>query len=187
VQDEDSTWIENPVMVQLQSEEEFLRNGSRVGGAPPRPEAVRFTRAVTEQLAGNEVGDYAHLRNDFRLIEVARVMRFREVDPESIRYLLESCPMRQMPAVSQVSGVRREMTEEFTCAGPAGRGADGVQGIPSVQYVERSHRDFRGGVEGRVEVAARDFVEGGREPWVGIRRRLRAARPLGAVAWRIPA
>src|SRR5206468_11978106 len=37
LRDDTGVLIEKPVDVQLQSEEEFLRAGERIGGAPPQP------------------------------------------------------------------------------------------------------------------------------------------------------
>src|ERR1035441_454828 len=88
LQDGGAIWIEEPIHVQVQSEEEFLDNGKRVGGAPPQPAAVKFAESINKLLAGNEVRPYAHLRKDFRLVEVAAVMQFKQASAASLEYLL---------------------------------------------------------------------------------------------------
>jgi hypothetical protein len=121
--------------VRVQSEQEFLDHGRRVGSAPPDPGAERFCQSVTDLLATDEVLQYVRLRNDFRVIEVARVIQGKGVAAELLHYLLYACPLGVDPAPAKVGGIQRE----------EGRA---VRGQNVVNYRKRISRWSGGGREG---------------------------------------
>lgn len=174
IQDEEGFWIEKPIQVQLQSEEEFLQDGRRVGGASPQPAAVKFTEAVTRVLATNEVANYAHLRNDFRLIEAMRLLAYAKVPPDSLNFLLEACPLRHLPVRDRVTGIRRAESGEATCgSSPA------ASMVAGAGYIERYRQEFRGGVEAPVEIEAVDFRADRAGELAQLRQRVQRAAQSG--------
>ena len=178
--DENSVWIDKPLNVQLLSEEEFLQNGRRVGGSASQPAAAEFTRAITKALAGNEVEDYLRLRNDFRIIEVAKVMRFKNVPTESLAYLVQGCPLRAMPAVKELGGVRRSTTDEAVCE------VHVQGGRVTREVVGRSRQEFRGGVEISMPVEPADFTTPNDLRLSTLRKRILRSRPSAeSVIWTI--
>lgn len=187
LQDDRGILIRKPINVQLQSEEEFLSNGRRVGGAPPQPAAVKFTESITKLLATNEVPDYARLRNDFRMIEVAKVMQFKNVSPEPLRYLLYECALRELPVRTKVGGIRRRENGEATCDAQVAEShaANGESTVTS-EHIERYAQEFRGGVEARVDISPLDCREDSSGELERLRQRMRKSR-LACASWRIPA
>lgn len=179
--DDDTVHIAKPVHVQLQSEQEFLSRGRRVGGTEPQPNAKEFARAVTNVLAGDEYPDYVHLRNDFRIIEVGAVMRARGIPAAGLSYLLHQCPMRAEAAVGQLPGVHREVTEEAICA--VHRDGERVVG----KTIARATYSYRGGVDAGVAVRPADFHVAKTGVLLALRNRVLESRPSpAAIAWRVP-
>jgi hypothetical protein len=179
-------WIRSPIQVQVQTEEEFLQAGQRVSGGPPHPAAVKFAASVTDVLETDGVPQYSRLRSDFRLVEVARLIRVRGVPEEQLRYFLSESPLSVVPAPSKVGGIRREESGEAVCdarvieyAGPRGRAAELREDV--VHY----RQEFRGGVEAAVEIGPADF---GRAADAGLARRAAEvvrSGPVAAAAWTI--
>jgi hypothetical protein len=171
LQDDTGVFIDKPVKVQLQSEEEFLRDGRRVGSAPSQPAAVRFTEAVTRALDTDEITDYTHLRNDFRLIEAAVLMAHIGVNHEVLGYLLGECPLQLARPVERVSGIMRRESGEAAC------GSALTPGPKISTLLTRYQQEFRGGVEARVAVTAADFVRDAAQELSRLRRRIRDGAP----------
>jgi len=173
--DDTGVLIEKPVQVQLQSEEEFLRRGERVGGAPPQPSARRFAEALTNLLATDTRPEYSRLRNDFRVIELAQLLRFVDAGAGRLTYLLGGYPLSAVPVMVRVRGVRRQETGEATCGGLS------VAESAVAETVVRYRRDFRGGVEARVVVERSDFSPS--TQLTAVRRAVLAARPNAMRSW----
>lgn len=174
--DDTGVMIEKPVEVQVQSEEEFLQQGERVGGAPPQPAAQRFAESLTAILAADSRPEYSCLKNDFRLIELAQLLRFVDAGAGRLTYLLREYPLAVASVTARVRGVRRQESGEATCGGLAA----GKEAAP--ETVVRYRRDFRGGVEARINVESSDFIQSGELK--AVRRAVLAARPSGGhSAW----
>lgn len=171
VRDDTGVLIQKPVEVQLQSEEEFLRHGERIGGAPPQPVAKRFADAFTEFLATDTKPEYSRLRNDFRVIEVAQVLRFVGAGADRLTYLLNEHPLLVVPVRQRVRGVRRQEAGEATCSGLS------VSNAAATETIVRYRRDFRGGVEAGIAVDSSAFSRS--DAVVGVRRAVLDARPSG--------
>lgn len=175
VRDDTGVLIQKPVEVQLQSEEEFLRRGERVGGAPPQPAAKRFADALTRFIATDSDPEYSRLRNDFRVIELAQLLRFTGAGADRLTYLLHEHPLTKMPVKERVRGVRRQEAGEATCG-------FSVSASSVTETIVRYRRDFRGGVEARVSLDLSDFVRSGAV--LGVRHAALAARPSdGRSGW----
>lgn len=171
--------IVKPVGVQLLTEQEFLdRTGKRTGAAPASPLAERFAQTVTELLARNQLRHYAQLRQDFRMIEVAQLLRFKRVPPQSLRYFLQDYPLTEVQTPTFVGGIRREERGEVVCDSEISerRVAQGVS-IGSAERVQRYHLTSRGGVEAKVQVAREHFVEERSGTLADLRRRVETSRP----------
>jgi hypothetical protein len=169
LRDDAGVLIQKPVEVQLQSEEEFLDRGERVGGAPPQPAAKHFAEALTNLLATDTRPEYSRLRNDFRVIEVVQLLRFVRAGSGRLVYLLHKYPLGVAPVTARVRGVRRQETGEATCGGLSV--AEGA----TAETVVRYRRDFRGGVEVRIAIDSSDFAQSGQ--LAAVRRGILAARP----------
>lgn len=178
--EDETVWIAKPVHVQLLSEEELLHNGRRIGGTKPQQAAREFAESVTRVLAGNEFGDYARLRNDFRIVEVAGVLHFQEIAAESMDYLLKRCPLHELPPFGEVAGVRRDTIDEAVCE------VRMAAGKVKSEIVGRSRQSYRGGVEARVPIRIEDFGVGRRGRLSRLRERILASRPSpNSVTWPI--
>lgn len=178
-------YIQHPVNVQLQTEQEFLRGGIRVGAAPAGAPAMEFAKAVTERLGTDDVPAYVRLRGDFRVVELGKLLRFRNVSPTSLNYLLHECPMRAVPAPKWVGGIRRLESGEAVCDVQVRevRTSTGLRTSTS-ETVHRYRREFRGGVGADVVVTAADFGQAGGGRLARLRQDIIRARPsAGAVAW----
>ena len=187
LQDGGAIWIEEPIHVQVQSEEEFLDNGKRVGGAPPQPAAVKFAESINKLLAGNEVRPYAHLRNDFRLVEVAAVMQFKQASAASLEYLLRDCPLRRLDTPSKVGGIRRQENGEAVCDGRVAVVRHGGSVRETLnRSVDRYRSEYRGGVEAAVSISGSDFNIAPNKAVAGFRQRVWASRASGDLShWQI--
>lgn len=180
-------WIRNPILVQVQSEEEFLQSGQRISAGPPHPAAVKFAASVTDLLATDDVPRYSRLRSDFRLVEVARLMRYQKVPVEQLRYLLSEAPLGSVPAPSKVGGIRREESGEAVCdvrmiehTGPRGRAVEMREDV--VHY----RQEFRGGVDADVKIEATDFGRTRDTSLAQLAGRVMRSRPQAAAAWGVP-
>jgi len=50
---------------------------------------------------------YGQMLNDFRLIETAALLRFKQVNPERLRYLLYDYQLAEMPVQQFVGSITR--------------------------------------------------------------------------------
>ena len=166
--------VRHAVNVQVLSEEEFLARGKRTGGGPPRPDAAAFCQAITQVLAGDEIPEYVHLRNDFRLVELAKLMRFKQASESSLDYLLRGCPLAVVDVPSAFGGVRRDESGEAVCESVVSR-SRGVS-----EKLSRYRREFRGGVEVLVELSSTDFAP--KPAASAVAARVMRSRPRGGVA-----
>jgi hypothetical protein len=179
-----------PVEAMLLTEREFLdKTGQRTGAAPPAPQAEHFARLITELLATNPPRPYAHLCSDFRVIEVGKLVHFRQVPATSLRYLLQEHPLTAVAVPRFVGGVRREEQGEVVCASEITE-RQGPKGtvVQAQAQVRRSHRTSRGGVEVKITLTTPQLVAeraGALDP---LRRRVRASRPSPqALVWSLAA
>jgi len=170
--------IEKPIGVQLQSEEEFMRAGERIGGTAPQPAAQHFANSVTKLLATDEVRDYSHLRNDFRLIEVARLIQFTRVPENTLDCLLHSLAIQRLPVRTRVKGICRRETGEVFCGGSSSENGRVVR-----ERIDQYRREFRGGVEGAVKVDSSDFGDDAGHKLAHTRQVVLACRPDSGAVW----
>jgi hypothetical protein len=182
--DEQTVLILQPVGVQLLTEQEFLnRRGERVGSSEARAGAKEFAAAVDGLLAGEKVERYTRMVNDFRLSEVAKLLRHAKVSQESLAYLLWDYPLARFEVPRFVGGVYRREEGTITCD------ASVVATENHLTYRasnRRYSREYRGGVEVRLEVAASDFDRQSNGRLAGLRRRVLSSRPSsGEACWRI--
>jgi hypothetical protein len=88
LEDQGIVLILKSVQVQLLTEQAFLdRTGQHTGSAPASAVAEHFAQLVTQLLATNQIHPYAQLHNDFRVIEVTQLLRFKQVPPHSLPFL----------------------------------------------------------------------------------------------------
>src|SRR5262249_20187422 len=134
--------------------------GQRAGAAPASAIAERFAQMVTGLLATNQVYRYAELRQDFRLIEVAQLLRYKQVPAQSLRFFLYEYPLTATKTPTFVGGIRREERGEAVCDSEVSeRQTTQKVLIGSTERVQRYHLSSRGGVEAKVQLAPDHFVE----------------------------
>jgi hypothetical protein len=181
-EDDQGLWIDKAVNVRLLSEEEFLNNGERVGGAPPQPQAKIFAESITKVLSTDEVPQYVMLRNDFRLIEVAKLIRFKQVRETALLYFLQESPLSIVDIPHQVRGVRRTDSSDATWDMRLDLNAEN-------RVINRkSSQSYRGGVEVDIPIEPIAFVSEAQSRLEEIRQRIRKSRPSGdTVTWEIGA
>jgi hypothetical protein len=184
VEDGRVIWVRHPIQVQVQCEEELLSNGRRVSAGPPHPAAAEFTRSLTDLLASDEVPRYSGLKNDFRVLEIAKILRLKGASAESLRYLLRDCPLSRVATPTKVGGIRREESGDAVCdarvsvvSGPRGSRTETSESV--VHY----RNEFRGGVEASVKVEESDFGRGGASWPARLASAALAARPGAGAAW----
>lgn len=186
-EDDGVVWIRKPVHVKLLTEREFLDSKARrTGGAPADPQAEEFAASITEMLARDELPRYVELRNDYRLLEVAGVLRHKSVPAERLQYLLaeHSIPAVEVPAY--VGEIRREERGEVVCETtlserPQVMGAT----LESRQHVQQYQQQSRGGVNAKVDVSAPRFTRDTASGLSALRRRVMSARPsASALVWK---
>jgi hypothetical protein len=177
--DEGMVLILKPVEVQLLTEQAFLdKTGRRTGAAPASPPAEQFAHLITQFLATHHAPHWTHLRSDFRVIEVGRLLRFQQVPAASLRYLLHEHRLTDVPVPAFVGGVRREERGDVVCAsqiterqGPKGKR------LESHEQIQQSHRTFRGGVEVQISLTADHFIQERSGVLSALRRQVRVSRP----------
>jgi hypothetical protein len=179
VQDEGIILIRQPVDVQLLTEREFFdRTGRRTGAAPADPLAEHFAQRMTQLLATNQLRRYAHLRNDFRIIEVGQLLRFMHVPTAALSYVLQHYPLTAMPVPAFIGGVRRDERSEVVCEHQlTERQVPKGKLIESSERLQRYRWTFQGGVEAQVRLATDHFVQERSGALASLRRRVRASRP----------
>jgi hypothetical protein len=153
---DDCCLIERSVLVQLQTEQELLRAGQRLGSTAATPIAKRWAGLVTDALAA---GVYApELTADFRLIELAEVMSFLGVPTGSLQYLLEEHRLEEVQVPRYVGGIRRSEEGEMICEHTVTETptANGVS-LRSSEESRRYRLEYRGGVSAEVGVEDSDF------------------------------
>jgi len=187
VQDDRGVLIANPIGVQLLTEEEFFERGERTGSAPAHPAAAGFAESITELLAGDEIEDYARLRADFRLIEMARVMRFRQVPSAALSFLLQGCPIDRVSIPTRVAGIRRDDWGQAVCESRIEEAVEGGRRtLKLTDKVESYRREYRGGVEASVRVERSDFGWKASDEIAQLRQQVWASRPSAeAMVWEI--
>jgi hypothetical protein len=181
--------IVRPVGAQLLTEQQFFsRTGQQTRSAPAPPEAEEFVRLVTQRLlATNEVPRYAALRNDFRVIEVAKLLRFKAVAADHLRYFLQDHELQAVSVPAYVGGIRREERGEATCdATVTEQRMQASKVLHLNERVSRHHYSSRGGVEAKVQLSSEEFVPEHSGRLAQLRARARASRPSAdAVVWPI--
>lgn len=187
--DQDTVLILKPVEAQLLTERQFLDNKARVtGAAPSPPEVDRFARLVTEQLlATNDAEAYTHLRQDFRVIELATLLRTMNVPAEDLRYLIAEHSLRLVGIPRRVGGIRRDERTVATCDTViTERETAGSAVLQAVEETRRAVRGSRGGVLAQVQIEPKELEVERAGRLASLRERVRTSRPAGdAIAWAI--
>jgi hypothetical protein len=175
--EESAVSVLHPVGVQLLTEREFLnRQGKRVSSAQAEGFAADFAASVTALLGKEESTQYAQLVQDFRLSEIAKLMRFVAVPPRALAYFLEHRRLGRFDVPRLVGGVERDEQGSLICETTVALVPGGVKYIANRR--EYGYR-YRGGVEARIEITAADFSGASPSAPAEIRYRVLAARPAG--------
>jgi hypothetical protein len=179
--DRQTATILRPIGVQLLTEQEFLnRRGERTGATEADPAAQQFADAVTALLESDKVARYSQIVHDFRVIELARLMRFCGVAQSSLSFLLSNYELKRVEVPSHVGGVRREEKGTTVCKTTI---TETVSAINSVEDTSEYSYEYRGGVEAKVEVAEADATP---RDLGSLRRRVLDSKPSsGAISWEI--
>jgi hypothetical protein len=181
-QQDATTLIRHPVNVQVLTERR-LHDRAGVKGAEPDAAADRFAHGVTNLLAQAGRKAYQEVRNDFRVIELARLMAYQNVPRERFAYLLEEHIHEQVEVPRYVTGVRRTERSEVTCGGEVDDSGDGLR---ASSRVVRAQRDYRGGVEARIEISREHVARSATGSLGLLAKRIAASRPsAAAVTWEI--
>jgi hypothetical protein len=182
--DEGACLIERPIAVQLMTEQALFDAKRRnVGAAPAPPPVQEFAKLVTGALLR---GEYAvELVQDFRLVELAKLLAFQGIPADSLPYLLHEHALEPADVPEFVGGVRREeageivyenrVTDKPTAGGVLLRSRESV----------RSYRiNLRGGIDADARVAPDDFTMATDGRLAFLRRVVRQSRPSkGALVW----
>jgi hypothetical protein len=156
-----AVWIDAPVSVQLLTEQEFMdQRGNRTATAEADPEARKFARSITKSLETDEIPQFIQLRNDFRILEVGKLIQFVGVTEQGLEYLLRRHVLRSVEVPSVVGGIWRQESGEIVCDHPVtvSRKAGSMlyEGRPlSYKYERRS----TGGVKAEIAAPKADVRE----------------------------
>lgn len=144
-----------PTGVQLLTERQFLDSrGQRTGATQARPEAEGFASGFTAMLASGTVPRYAALVEDFRVIELAKLMRYAEVPEHRLDFFLWDYTLATVKTPRYVGGVIREEGGMAVCNAAISE----QRGAVECRQERRSYRyEYRGGVEARIEMHAANF------------------------------
>lgn len=187
-QDKNGVIILRPVGVQLLTEREFLdQRGERTHGEKATPQAEQFAQQITDLLETNKIRNYSQLRNDFRVIEVAKLLRFKKVAPGFLRFLLYDYQLSEVSVPSYVGGIHREEHGEAVCENQITEShvPQGIQ-VSAKAQISGYHLSSRGGVEAKVKLSPRQFIEDEGGHLAELRRRVRSSRPdPTSLAWTI--
>jgi len=170
-----------PTGVQLLTEQEFLdRRGERTGATEATPEAQEFAAQVTAALAGGKIPRYVRLVNDFRVVELAKLMRYMEVPVRQLAYFLESYDLEDVDAPRFVGGIIRKDEGMAICDAAITERPGAIE----CQQSQTTYRyEYRGGVEVRIELQSNDIREADSELSL-LRDRILTSRPTRkAVSW----
>jgi hypothetical protein len=182
------TLVLKPVEVQLLTEQEVLdKRGARKGAAAASPDANEFARSITKMLASGNIPRYAQLRNDFRVIELGQLLRFKHVAAKSLRYLLEDYALPEVKAPAFVGGIRREEQGEAVCSSEINeRQTTRGRLLEAKDQIQRYHFKSRGGVEARVTVQPENFTAASSGALSDLHQRIMISRPSNnALQWKI--
>jgi hypothetical protein len=185
--DRDIVWISRPIGVRLLCEQQFFdRAGRKAGKKEADPAARRFAELVTELLDTAELPQYARMRNDFRVIEAAKLVRNAGVPQEALRVLLETYTMANVRTPVYAGGVWREDQGEGVCDNRiTEEGTGSGTHVKSNAAVRKYRQRITGGVETRIDLPKEDFG-GGEGALADLRKRVVESRPAGgAVFWRL--
>jgi hypothetical protein len=170
--------IRHPVGVRVLSERSFLGATNNGSGAEPDPVAAAFAADVTHVLASETRREYQALVNDFRVIELGRVLNFRTVPASRFEYLLYEHRLSPIAVPRLVRGIRRAEQVQMSCdEAPNGGGL--------IRSVKRSS-EYRGGVEAHIDIPAGQFVEkagGMRDQWLD--RVIRSRPAADSLIWAV--
>lgn len=124
------------------------------------PLAKQFAHVITQLLATDRSRHCAQLRNDFRVIELGQLLRFKRVPAQSLRYFLQDYPLAEVPVPAFVGGIRREERGEVVCDSRiTERQVPGEKLVQSTERVKRYHFTSRGGVEAKVRLSPEQFIQ----------------------------
>lgn len=173
--------ITHPVGVQLLTEQEFLNTrGERTGATEANPAARQFADAVTALLNSRHIARFQQMVADFRLVELARLMRFCGVSQDQLQYLLWQHELQTVSVPSLVGGIERDEQGMTVCTSTV---TQTDTAIHSVQDTREYRFEYRGGVEASVKVESGDIAT---MDLASLRRRILDARPSeSSLFWRI--
>jgi hypothetical protein len=175
--------IEKPVSIRLLTEQEFLKNGERVGSTEATPDARNWADQVTAAMAR---GTYASdMVNDFRLIEVATLMRHRDVAAPSLAYWLHGHSLEPTAVPKFVGGIHRQEEGELVCESDVTE-TPTRNGVSVRLEQTRAHYriEYRGGVEANIRVESRHIATDTSGRIRSLLASLRKARPSPShAAW----
>ena len=189
-QDGNTVMIRKPVDVQVLTEQRlFGKAGSNSGGpagpaGPADKTAGQFAGDVTRLIASGQRQEYLALQNDFRTIEVGRLIRFMNVPVESFSYLLMEHQHEPVEVPRFVTGIRREDRIELVCGGTVTI-EEGI--ISARSEMQKSRSTYRAGVDAGVEVLPVHFTEASPDVFQDLRRAVTESRPdPEELLWTIP-
>lgn len=167
--------ILRPVGVQVLTERSMLKDGRLEKAGPPDPSAEAFAQEVTRAFEPEETArpEYKALRNDFRLIEMARAVKARGMSAD-LDYLLREHRPEPVSIPRWVSGIQRVDTTEVTCAGTVRETERELTRSADVRHLSSS---YRGGVDAGVDTPAEQFLKQPETAFDPLVRRIRTSRP----------
>jgi hypothetical protein len=172
--DEAVVLIERPVEVQVLTERRLPGSTEAETPSSPDDDAEQFAHGVTERLLAGDRREYLELRNDFRIIEVGRLLRFREVPPDGFAYLLADHQYEPVDVPQFVVGIRRSQDATVVCGGTV-TVAEGMIRGESHGWSQRLA--YRGGVDAGVETPPSQFKLEPAGRFAALREQVLLSRP----------
>lgn len=170
--------IKHPIEVQVLTEQQMRQAG--VNGASPEAEA--FTQALTRLLAAGTRREYIELRNDYRVIEVGRILRVKSAPDALLGYLLHEHRHETIFVPELVVGVKRTDRVTAVCGGNVEATPRSITATSNVRQIEKS---YRGGVDAGVRVDPASFSTAPSR-FDSLRQQVARARPTDdALAWEL--
>lgn len=181
--DDRTVVIRHPVDVQVLTEQRLRGGSPETTAGLADPAAEQFAASVTQLLVSGQRREYGELRNDFRVIEVGRLLRFRQAPIETFAYLLQEHDYEPVEVPHFVVGIRRTEQVEVVCGGNVEVTEHAIQSRATVQHRNTS---YRGGVDASVETPPTHFADEIAGRFAELRMRIRQSRPSAeALIWSI--
>jgi hypothetical protein len=126
---------------------------------------------------------YAAIVNDFRVIELAKLLYYEKIPESSLTYLLHNFPLPEGDVPTVVCGISRTESGQVVCDGAVTKVATGLR---YQQRVQKYGYEYRGGVEARIEISPEQFVTEPSGTLASLRSRVLASRPSKhSLVWQI--